>query len=215
MTTTIPPLPELPTRVGAIPRAVALDMLAGLYETLPGMACKGLCDDSCTQVGASQLERDQLAAHEVELSDRDPGAVMAEYRRTGHIDRCPALTDDKRCSVYADRPFLCRAFGTVSARGLTGPMRFLQPMMCDHQCEPTHTIDMAEFADIVCRIEALSRVVTGVARGPLLGDSPTLNAHFGQYRTGGVAVAAGDIHRSVADAARTAAAARKPRRAKR
>ena len=156
-------------------------MLAAIYADLPRVACKGLCHDSCTIVGASQLERDVLADHGITLSNKPPRLVIEEARRSpdGKINvTCPALSPFGRCTVYADRPLICRTFGTVGHPALHGPRRFEQPMMCDHGCEPEGVLSVEQFMWIMSEVEALSRVATGIARQPILGDSPYLSRLF-------------------------------------
>lgn len=179
------------TRVGSITRAVGLSMLRDLYAQLSTVACKGLCHDSCTVVSAPQLERDVLAEHGIALSDQTPSTVIARAAATpdGKIgEKCPALTVFGRCSVYADRPFLCRVFGTVSHPSATGPDRFTQALMCDHGCEPEATMTVKQFAQLWFRVEALSRVVTGIARSPLPRDSPQLAARLDSAEVPGIPV---------------------------
>lgn len=200
MTTTNP----APVQVGAIPRTVALTMLDDLYRSLPDVACKGLCHDACTIVAASQLERDILARHDITLSDKPPRLVIeqAAANPDGKIgERCPALTIFGRCSVHEDRPFICRAFGVVSHPDVTGPERFEQAMMCDHGCEPDATLSVEEFIGYLSQVEALSRVVTGVARSPIPGDSPRLRGMFMRdHRTERTGFDVGpDIHRHVTE----------------
>lgn len=197
-----------------IPRAVALGMLAAIYDRLPGVACKGLCDDSCTQIDASELERQELAARGMQITEDHPHVILDRYR-VGEVPPCPALTADRRCSVYEVRPFICRAFGMISAAGVTGPARFAQPMMCDHGCEPAGApLTMREFAAAMCDIEALSRAVTGMARAPLPGDSAILTGTFKRVRAGGIPVAAGDIHAHRTEPAIRAAARRERQKRK-
>lgn len=186
MTTTNLPGPIDPgtgqtPRVGAIPRAVALTMLMGLYAQLPTVPCRGLCHDSCTIVGASQLERDVLAARNITLSNKPPRLVIEQARANpdGKIgEKCPALSVFGRCTVYEVRPFICRAFGTISHPAVYGRERFEQAMMCDHGCEPTATMSVEQFMMIMSEVEALSRIVTGIARQPIPGDSVVLREMF-------------------------------------
>lgn len=170
-----------------ITRAVALNLLRQLYSQLPAIACKGLCDDSCTAIAASQLERDVLAERGITLPDTSPLVVIQRYRETGEITTCTALAGG-RCTVHEVRPFICRAFGAVSHPDATGPERFEQAMMCDHGCEPEFTIDVPTFMRLMCEIEALSRTATGIARAPIPGDSPALLAWFRGERDAGVRV---------------------------
>jgi len=144
-------------------RAEAVAALEDLYAQLPAIECKGLCHDSCTAIDASELERERMRDRGVELP-----VALAHHRlqaliAAGKTPRCPALGPLNNCTVYEDRPFVCRAFGMVRdpadalARG---------PMMCDYGCIPDGTIDFFQYGRALREIEELSRAVTGVSRRP-------------------------------------------------
>lgn len=143
----------------------ALAMLDDLYAQLPALECKGLCHDSCTGVDASELERERIRARGVELSRASPQLQMKLILGGHQIPRCPALGPLNNCTVYAVRPFTCRAFGLTMDPRAPGEMAtFKGPMMCDHGCVPDGTITIGEYYRIIQVIEELSVVVTGVSR---------------------------------------------------
>ncbi|WP_371590837.1 YkgJ family cysteine cluster protein [Streptomyces sp. NBC_00470] len=92
-------------------------LMHSVYDQIPPFTtCKGLCVDQCTQaVMTSKGERDTiLKRHGIELLPAAP---------EGSEKPCPALVDGQ-CSVYADRPLICRLYGV--AEGL----------LCPHGCVP-------------------------------------------------------------------------------
>ena len=95
-----------------------LERLDALYASLPALECKGLCEDSChTHVDASQAERARL--------HRRHGLDLDAPTSDG---TCPALSRSfgpGRCTVHADRPMVCRLWGTAAS------------MPCPHGCTPT------------------------------------------------------------------------------
>lgn len=95
-------------------RAVAANRrkaMRALYEQVPAIECKGLCADSCGPIEMSNIERATLRRIGVEITDRD--AALKQLKQTGDFD-CDALVEG-RCSVYADRPMICRLWGVTEA----------------------------------------------------------------------------------------------------
>lgn len=94
-----------------------LARLDALHASLPALECRGLCADSChSHVDASDAERTRLyRRHGLDLDT--PTADGA----------CPALSrsfGSGRCTVHADRPTICRLWGTAAS------------MPCPHGCTP-------------------------------------------------------------------------------
>lgn len=106
--------------------------LDALYAAVPPMRnCKGLCHHSCSSVMMAEVERDRIRArHGVTVPD---GAF--ELERPG--GRCPALNIFGRCTVYEDRPLVCRLWGTIP------------DMECPHGCEPVGGMLSAETGERV------------------------------------------------------------------
>jgi Fe-S-cluster containining protein len=90
------------------------ERLQRIYAAIPGINCKGLCQESCGSIGMTNLEQDIIA--------RKHGRDLPLLEIFD--DLCPALSPEGRCTVYDDRPFICRLWGTVDK------------MPCEHGCEP-------------------------------------------------------------------------------
>lgn len=88
--------------------------LRELYAAIPAMRCRGLCAEvACGSVAMIEHERERIQArHGVHIADGM------------HPQGCPALTAHGNCSVYDDRPMVCRVWGSV-------PM-----MSCPYGCQP-------------------------------------------------------------------------------
>jgi hypothetical protein len=95
--------------------------LRQLYAKVPDVGCKGLCVQSCGPVPLLDAERHNITV----ATGKDPGSMMA-----GEDLLCPQLKDG-RCSIYADRPLLCRLYGALPEDG----------MRCQFGCEPTLTAE--------------------------------------------------------------------------
>ena len=86
---------------------------AALARTPGAFACAPGCD-SCCRPGLSvfEVEAAPIRAALAELGQRDP-AVRERVRAQGRasfLDHC-ALLVDGRCSIYEQRPILCRSHG--------------------------------------------------------------------------------------------------------
>lgn len=108
------------------------ERLAELYDQVPTIRCKGSCHDACCFIDASVRERDvveRASGERLETHDAlAPGGAGPQFDRDGRPlarFRCSMLTNDGRCSVYEDRPMVCRLFGTVKTN-----------MECHHGCRP-------------------------------------------------------------------------------
>jgi Fe-S-cluster containining protein len=96
-----------------IDRAAA--QLADLYARVPDVGCKGLCHDTCGPVSGGPAERLAMrrAGYPLPKIDNMGDGLRLLVNDPGY--RCPALTADNRCAVYADdpprRPMVCRVWG--------------------------------------------------------------------------------------------------------
>ncbi len=77
-----------------------------LYSLLPELECKGLCSESCRHIACSKTEYERL------------GSLTMDAE--GY---CSFLKDG-RCSVYENRPMICRLWGID------------ETMQCPHGCIP-------------------------------------------------------------------------------
>lgn len=84
-----------------------------LNAQVPNVACKGLCHHSCSFIDMGPAERQRII---------DAGGPhIGPFQTKPGTDDCPALTDDKRCSVYRVRPMICRLWGAADDPLLTCP----------------------------------------------------------------------------------------------
>lgn len=107
---------------------IAPEKLDAIYAKIPQVACKGLCHTSCGPVPFSQIERDRLPESDSVI----PACKTQDAQMTllpGVSLHCQFLTDENRCSIYNNRPFMCRLWGTTDT----------ELLRCTYGCEPTLT----------------------------------------------------------------------------
>lgn len=80
-------------------------------ERIPSFECKPGCHDCCGPVTTSTWEMASLPVK----SDAQHAAALADLR-------CPHLGDNG-CEVYAERPLICRLFGTTPRLACPNGMR--------------------------------------------------------------------------------------------
>lgn len=113
----------------------AEDALDAQYAQIPNANCQGWCAEACGSMSMTTLEQRRIEQrHGVRLPLLHYPALEA--------GPCPALVDG-RCMVYADRPAICRLWGTVDA----------DMMRCPHGCAPEQGL----MADVEAR-QILRRV---------------------------------------------------------
>lgn len=103
-----------------------------VWASAPDVGCKGLCSDCCGPVLMSPAEERVLA---------DKGITIDFDRETLVCDKLVL----GRCSIYDDRPLICRMWGGVDY--------FL--MRCPHGCATQ--LSNAEAAVIFAAMENLER----------------------------------------------------------
>lgn len=97
------------------------DNLERIYRAVPSVACQGLCAEYCGPIDMSDEERRRITARGVTIPH---ASETLQAMADGADGECPALMDG-RCSVYEDRPLICRLWGAVES------------MPCPHGCEVT------------------------------------------------------------------------------
>jgi uncharacterized protein len=102
--------------------------LDDVYRQIPSVVCRGQCIESCGPISMSRQEEAKLLARSVKIPSITE--AMAAIER-GEDYYCPALIDG-RCSVYEDRPTICRLWGVT------------QSMPCPHGCIPDDALTQAE-----------------------------------------------------------------------
>lgn len=104
--------------------------LQALYAAIPAFDCKPGCSDCCGPVPMAKPEWQA-----VKMAKRAAGADCLS---------CVYLVDGK-CSVYADRPYMCRLFGaTVEAK-----------LACPHGCGPDKPLNAKQTAILTKRYMAI------------------------------------------------------------
>lgn len=98
--------------------------LRSLYRDCPSFACKPGCTACCGPVPFMGEEWDKVVA-------RLPPDAEVQGAKAGYLPTAPgtkhcAFRTATGCSIYDDRPFMCRLFGTADTPSLT----------CMHGCQP-------------------------------------------------------------------------------
>lgn len=116
--------------------------LAAIYARIPDVECRGLCQEACGPIAMSQSEaqaiRDRVGAR-VRLVGDGPQVYLTNARTL----TCPLLNPDGKCSVYANRPAICRIFGAVQA------------MACPHGCRPKKWMTREESYEVLSATETV------------------------------------------------------------
>lgn len=101
------------------------DSIKAIWDKVPDVHCKGLCIQSCGPIMMSNAEAQNLQEKygfvpKAAVQDNDGNAIdgldtvlMNTIMQIGtDAVTCSALKDGK-CSVYEDRPLICRLFGAI------------------------------------------------------------------------------------------------------
>ena len=102
--------------------------LRELYDRVPVIKCQGLCQECCGLVRAT--------AGEVRIMQRVSGkqhALDIDTFRCGYLHQ-------GQCTVYNDRPLVCRLWGTVDT------------LVCPFGCKPDRYLTEAEAVDLMQRM---------------------------------------------------------------
>lgn len=111
-------------------RRRAIEKLKQFYKLIPKSNCKGLCQDSCTAVGFTNIEGERMA---------DAAKQAPFLAEDGH---CGYLVNDK-CSIYSSRPAICRLFGST------------EKLVCPFGCEPDAVLSEKTSMGILSAIDKL------------------------------------------------------------
>ena len=92
-----------------------------LWAKVPDIRCKGLCTQSCGPIDCSPHERQRVKVrHGFTIPTIEDASMDIAG---GRVKMCRALKDG-RCSIYEDRPLICRIWGVVES------------LKCPHGCVP-------------------------------------------------------------------------------
>jgi Fe-S-cluster containining protein len=98
--------------------------LLGLYAEVDALTAGATCDASAECCSFSNTGREPyptaVELAEIELARRRNPAPRKRSLPALGERRCPLLGDDRRCTIYASRPFGCRTFFCHRGRGPDG-----------------------------------------------------------------------------------------------
>ncbi len=122
------------------------EQLQALYDQIPKVACKRLCQMACGFIPVRQAElkkirkKAQIAVDEHIINDSLAGGRIMFNADT---ERCPCLGSDGNCTVYEVRPFICRLFGAVEG------------MLCPEGCVPERVLTREEAAVLIGQLHKI------------------------------------------------------------
>lgn len=101
-----------------------MSQLKDIYRKIPGLKCKGLCSESCSFIIIGKKEKSNFERIGIE------GNFVLHEQWTDTVDlqgisrKCSKLSECGKCTIYNDRPLICRLFGVV------------KKMSCPFGCKP-------------------------------------------------------------------------------
>jgi uncharacterized protein len=98
---------------------MSIRRVRALYANLPEIECKGFCHQSCGPVPATRAEVKAI---------EDRAGKPFGPRSDGYC----SMLDGGRCTVYEDRPLMCRLWGLV------------EKMKCPWGCVPERWVSNSE-----------------------------------------------------------------------
>lgn len=130
------------SRGGGRPKPSQDAKLRAIYAQVPSTNCKGLCVEHCNSIGMTPQEQQRIRVR--------TGLNLPRFGAFGTHDDpdalCPALTSG-RCSIYNDRPLICRLWGATDS------------MPCEHGCVPDGgRLTAAAGADLAVAAQRLAGV---------------------------------------------------------
>jgi len=98
------------------------NVIRRLRKVVPEMECKEGCHDCCGPIMFSRWEYGRIP-------DREFSTVV-----------CPYLSLVSGCTVYEERPLLCRLFGSTTE---------VKEMTCPHGCKPEKPLSVRQMSEIM------------------------------------------------------------------
>lgn len=102
-----------------------------IYAQIPKVNCKGKCTDYCGAIGMEKGEYEEMK----KAAGKEPGVLP---------DLTCNLLKDGRCSIYEDRPLICRLWGTFPAS------------TCPHGCQPERWLTPNDFIKLMGKVKELA-----------------------------------------------------------
>lgn len=102
-----------------------------IYATIPTIECVGKCTEFCGALGMEKGEYEEMR----KAGGKEPAvnnALTCNYLQKG------------RCSIYDDRPTICRVWGVVDG------------LPCPHGCKTTRKLAPLEFANLMEKVRKIA-----------------------------------------------------------
>ena len=109
-----------------------MNTIDSIYALIPDVGCQGLCQDYCGPLFMSKAEQRRIIRRTGRPISFDPGSL-----------RCDRLSMFGRCTVYRDRPAICRLWAAVD------------DIPCPWGCKPEKPLSAVEGGNILKELEAL------------------------------------------------------------
>lgn len=122
-------------RVGFLNR---VSDLALIYARIPRIACQRKCQASCGPILVHDIERariEKITGHKLATE------FWESLELTGEDLTCALLNAAGMCSIYQNRPVICRLWGVV------------KKMRCPFGCEPVRWLSDEEAYEIMKEIQ--------------------------------------------------------------
>ena len=109
-----------------------------IWTKVPEVHCTGACYQACTNVPVLPAEAEYIEQkYNVQLPMLPTHLGWILKTLGPAFDPCPFLVD-RRCSIYEDRPFMCRAFG-----------HDIDTLGCPHGCTVARELPASAFQGMV------------------------------------------------------------------
>lgn len=128
-------------------RKVEMRRMRSAWEEVPPVECKGLCQASCTQVPILPIEAYYLMEKYGTVIEPGfhpsymPKKDQQVFPTLGNNQTPCQFLKDGRCSIYEDRPLVCRMFGHPA---LT--------LSCSHGCTTKRPLTNFKCADLFSKV---------------------------------------------------------------
>lgn len=116
------------------PRRLRERLQSEVYDHIPQIVCKGLCQQACSIIPCTVAE--------TEAMEREAGHPL--FVEEGL--RCSMLENSGACSVYGLRPTICRMYGTVVG------------MECPFGCVPERLLSREESKALLVKADEIGGV---------------------------------------------------------
>ena len=111
----------------------AANSIDAIYALIPNVGCQGLCQQTCGPVLMSKAEERRIINRTGKPVSFNPKTLT-----------CDRLSVFGRCTIYPDRPAICRLYGAADG------------LLCRWGCRPERPLSSGAAGDILRALESLS-----------------------------------------------------------